>query len=749
MKKPISIKKFLRYFFSLACYFILSNLDGKYSPFSLALLTSNLIVGLKPLTSFLLYLTPYLLSFSPRVILYSACGGGAITIAFFLYKKYKKNPSFELVGILVVALIPFALLSPVAITLKITVSASIIFLSFTLTAGVRVWLVKGLCYKLSIGEIFSASLLLILCEYGLIIALGEGFCFAFAILAVLFTTMFFNDFSPLFTGLITSIPLVLSRLSFFPISVLSIYSISLLLTSKYSRLLTGILTFLLSVCFYFFTNFFASYSNFDFIVLFTVILVYLFLPTREIERIKDNIKINKSSNLSRYSVNFTRSTLSSKLYEMSSVFEEMALSVEKLESGGKREDVKQKLLSEIINSVCKKCENYSTCNLYKNGDGTFFKIIELGLAKGKLSLTDIPKNFSIKCKNLENVLFRSNELFVLCENDIKQKQSIEYGKELIVYQTRGVADSLKSLAFDLSRQIECYPSVGKEIEANLLSCGIFVKEVFCFLDGDLKQVELVLQKNDAFSPILLKSVGEIVGYKPIITDTRSLSQNLIAITLKPEPTFDAVFGIAQRTKDGMEKSGDTHSVTRISEGKFLVALNDGMGSGTLAEDTSATAISLVETFYKAGIKSETVLSTVNKILTFGNEDNFTALDIGVIDLFSGLADFIKIGSPFSFIITSSSVKIIEGNSLPLGILDEMNPTTCRTKLSSGDVIVFVSDGISDAFSSSSDLITFLSNERAVNPKTLADNVLEKALSLSDGKANDDMTVFCIRLFSKN
>ena len=79
----------------------------------------------------------------------------------------------------------------------------------------------------------------------------------------------------------------------------------------------------------------------------------------------------------------------------------------------------------------------------------------------------------------------------------------------------------------------------------------------------------------------------------------------------------------------------------------------------------------------------------------------------------------------------------------------MNPTTCRTNLSSGDVIVFVSDGISDAFSSSSDLISFLSNERALNPKTLADNVLEKALSLSEGKANDDMTVFCIRLFSKN
>lgn len=173
-----------------------------------------------------------------------------------------------------------------------------------------------------------------------------------------------------------------------------------------------------------------------------------------------------------------------------------------------------------------------------------------------------------------------------------------------------------------------------------------------------------------------------------------------------------------------------------------------MGSGEKASQTSATAISLVETFYKANLPSETVLSTVNKILSFNNEDNFTALDVGVIDLFSGGADFIKIGSPYSFVITRDAVKIVEGSSLPLGILDELHPTVCKTKLNSGDVVVFVSDGISDAFGSSSDLIDFLSTQRALNPKTLADNILEKALALDGGVAKDDMTAFCVRIFEK-
>ena len=120
----------------------------------------------------------------------------------------------------------------------------------------------------------------------------------------------------------------------------------------------------------------------------------------------------------------------------------------------------------------------------------------------------------------------------------------------------------------------------------------------------------------------------------------------------------------------------------------------------------------------------------------------------IVDLFDGFADFVKIGSPYSFILTKDTVKIIEGNSLPLGILEEMRPTVCTTPLNNGDVIVLLSDGITDAFASSSDLIDFLSTQRALNPKILADIILEKALYLNGNTAKDDMTVFCVRIFER-
>ena len=61
---------------------------------------------------------------------------------------------------------------------------------------------------------------------------------------------------------------------------------------------------------------------------------------------------------------------------------------------------------------------------------------------------------------------------------------------------------------------------------------------------------------------------------------------------------------------------------RIDERKFMVALSDGMGSGEYAKKVSETAISLLESFYRAKMPSDLVLSTVNKLLSFSKEETF-------------------------------------------------------------------------------------------------------------------------------
>ena len=233
-----------------------------------------------------------------------------------------------------------------------------------------------------------------------------------------------------------------------------------------------------------------------------------------------------------------------------------------------------------------------------------------------------------------------------------------------------------------------------------------------------------------------------------IAEKINITEQKVYVMLRKTPDFDAVFGLSTAIKDGSQKSGDTHSIVRISGDKFLVALSDGMGSGNYAENVSSSSLSLIESFYKAGMDSNLILNTVNKVLSLNTEDTFTALDVSVIDLKTANADFIKFGAPCGFIISDNSVKIVEGNSLPLGILDEVKPTVCKTDLLDGDMLLFLTDGVTDAFGSSSEIIDFIKSQTAKNPQTFADSILERALSLNSGVKKDDMTVLTVRVFRK-
>ena len=93
------------------------------------------------------------------------------------------------------------------------------------------------------------------------------------------------------------------------------------------------------------------------------------------------------------------------------------------------------------------------------------------------------------------------------------------------------------------------------------------------------------------------------------------------------------------------------------------------------------------------------------------------------------------------------VEILESDSLPLGILEGVRPTTLTRTLSDGDVLLFLSDGITAAFGSSADIAEFLGAERANNPQTLAEKLLCAALERAGGTAEDDMTAIAVRLFS--
>ena len=64
-----------------------------------------------------------------------------------------------------------------------------------------------------------------------------------------------------------------------------------------------------------------------------------------------------------------------------------------------------------------------------------------------------------------------------------------------------------------------------------------------------------------------------------------------------------------------------------------------------------------------------------------------------------------------------------------------------------DMLVFVSDGVTDSFSGKIDLAKYISSLDIINPLSLSKEILDKALDLDSGIAKDDMTVVCVRVFN--
>ena len=122
--------------------------------------------------------------------------------------------------------------------------------------------------------------------------------------------------------------------------------------------------------------------------------------------------------------------------------------------------------------------------------------------------------------------------------------------------------------------------------------------------------------------------------------------------------------------------------------------------------------------------------------------NLTTLDICAINLITGDAEFIKAGAAASFIRRGRKVEEISSDTLPLGSMEELSPVTQGVKLVDGDMIIMMSDGITDVIGNgdTSKLKEILLRINTRNPKELSDVLLQYAINCQGGRIRDDMTI---------
>ncbi len=755
LKKPnIDYLCVLKYILILIGFILLNCIEREIYPYSTALYIAEMTTGSSPLILPLLYLSSFLILGKPSLLLSSLVPAVLFFTVVLVYKKCKVKPKYELILFTVVAMLGFILIGDtvkdIPLEKRILISLLTCALTFLSIIAVKAVSQKGLKYKLSFDEYVAIAVLTS--------ALGLGVCnlispFLWKGISVLILLLVCYLYRAGTGSLVSAVLGISLAINYGEVSYVAIFLVWNLACSSFNLLSRYLSAVALVVCDFFIEIIFGVYGGYslsEFLPTLIGGVIFCIIPTKPLKAVKEKLYSFREKQLVRESINRSRLMLSNRLYELSGVFSEMAGAIGAFKRARLTDDsAREGIQKQIISSVCRKCDNYPNCK--KNERSLAFnigKMTDIGFAKGKLSFIDLNKDVLSICVHPNDILFTINKLLADYRSYKIENANLISGRDLIAEEAVGVSEILKGLALETGALLKYQNRLERQLAEELFKNGFNVSELLIYGEEDRLSVSLILTMSEFSLNKLQAVVSKCIGIDLSLKDKSDVSENKCYLSFSKTAEYDAIFGVAKAKKDGSDISGDTHSVVRISSDKFLLALSDGMGSGKDAESISSASLSLIESFYKAGLNSNLILSTVNKLLAINTEDSFTALDVSVIDLNDCSADFIKYGSPYGFIVSENGVRIIEGNSLPLGIIDELKPSVASAMLNDGDVIVLVTDGISDAFGSSGDVIDYLRSIPAKNPQSLADGLLKKAVELSNGEKKDDMTVLAVRIFKR-
>lgn len=231
-----------------------------------------------------------------------------------------------------------------------------------------------------------------------------------------------------------------------------------------------------------------------------------------------------------------------------------------------------------------------------------------------------------------------------------------------------------------------------------------------------------------------------------------INNNMNDFTFTEGGRFDVVYGVARANKNGNAVSGDNFSVSSPECGKVIINLVDGMGSGQAAFEESRRVVELLEQSMEAGFSEESSINLINSVFSVGDMVGVpVTVDMCVIDTFQGICSCIKLGAVSTYIKRKGWVDVIQSDTMPIGVLPEIDYDSTVKKLYDGDYIVMVSDGVMEALpflEKEEILMELISGAKKHNPEQMAWEILNDALNYIGEYPCDDMTVIVAGVYER-
>ena len=409
-----------------------------------------------------------------------------------------------------------------------------------------------------------------------------------------------------------------------------------------------------------------------------------------------------------------------------------------------------RIFDETAERICTDCSRCNDC-WHKNFNDTYkymFEIYNTIGNTGFCSVHEAPLIFTQRCIQPELFLKEFNHVYELSRQDELNKGTRNGERRLVSNQYIEISKIIGRLSeeiegnffFDEQKEKQIITICSKEAvylrDLNVVKNSEGYYEVF-FVPGSENEIDKICNIASDILEIKMKT---------------AFCKNKSIVKLITDNSFEVHISQAQKKKDNEPVSGDTVLFFETDRSKYYIILCDGMGSGCDASRESRMTAELLGGFLKAGFSKSAALNLINSTLALKmDREGFSTIDLCEIDLRSGKCEFVKIGGAQSFVKTGDSINVISAKGLPAGILEEINPDNIECTLSDNDMIVMVSDGVSEAGYGMmrGEWIKRLMRLEGIEENELAKSIVNSARKKIYPRTPDDMTAVVITIHKIN
>lgn len=403
----------------------------------------------------------------------------------------------------------------------------------------------------------------------------------------------------------------------------------------------------------------------------------------------------------------------------------------------------------VEKEVCNNCGLKTYCYEHRQGvtRDDFFRLEELLEAQGRISESDVEDAFVKNCCKKGEIARSMNLNYREYLSAIEAQRRVSDVRGVVAGQFSGVSDILSDLSDEFKNTMRCDLDSSERIISALSALGAIPVECICLVsDGGRMSVELELSsKGDSklSKGTIMREVSKCCGRR-FDLPTVTCEGDRIRAALCEMPVYDVEIGSDQHIANNGRLCGDCLDYFNDGFGKTYALVCDGMGTGGRAAVDGNMAVSVMGRLLRSGLSADSSLQIVNSALMVKSEDeSLSTLDLTGVDLYTGKVTLKKAGAPATFVRKNGRVTVREMPSLPVGILNGVKFSSDTVNLSSGDMVVMVSDGVITGDEKWLEKLIRSWNEGST--QELARAVVDEAIKRRGDSPDDDITALAIRI----